>query len=176
MWDFLPVNLNEIKQVEVIRGPASAVWGANALNGVVNVITKSPREMQGTSAVLGFGGFDREPAHRTQHGRGHAVVRQRHARAGDQRPRGVQASAGGYSQDALARPTGAIPCDRAEVCAARAQGLSAVHQPGDDAAEVRHAARLRLSGRRKLTFSGGVAGTDGIMHTGSGRSTSTTAR
>src|SRR4029079_5213018 len=36
MWDFLPVNLNEIKQVEVIRGPASAVWGANALNGVVN--------------------------------------------------------------------------------------------------------------------------------------------
>ena len=52
MWDFLPVNLNEVKQIEVIRGPASAVWGANALNGVVNVITKSPREMQGTSAVL----------------------------------------------------------------------------------------------------------------------------
>src|SRR3954452_3816252 len=52
MWDFLPVNLNEIKQVEVIRGPASAVWGANALNGVVNVITKSPREMQGTSFTL----------------------------------------------------------------------------------------------------------------------------
>src|SRR5688500_16919524 len=60
MWDFLPVNLNEIKQVEVIRGPASAVWGANALNGVVNVITKSPREMQGTSAILGVGGFDRQ--------------------------------------------------------------------------------------------------------------------
>src|SRR4051812_2366496 len=49
MWDFLPVNLNEIKQVEVIRGPASAVWGANALYGVVNVITKAPREMPGTS-------------------------------------------------------------------------------------------------------------------------------
>ena len=60
MWDFLPVNLNEIKQVEVIRGPASAVWGANALYGVVNVITKSPREMQGTSAVLGICGFDRD--------------------------------------------------------------------------------------------------------------------
>ena len=60
MWDFLPVNLNEIKQVEVIRGPASAVWGANALYGVVNVITKSPREMQGTSALLGVGGFARD--------------------------------------------------------------------------------------------------------------------
>ena len=53
MWDFLPVNLNEIKQIEVIRGPASAVWGANAVYGVVNVITKSPREMQGTSATFG---------------------------------------------------------------------------------------------------------------------------
>ena len=59
MWDLLPVNLNEVKQIEVIRGPASAVWGANAFNGVVNVITKSPREMQGSSAVLGFGGFNR---------------------------------------------------------------------------------------------------------------------
>src|SRR5689334_19753024 len=59
MWDFLPVNLNEIKQIEVIRGPASAVWGANAMYGVVNVITKSPREMQGTSATIGLGAFGR---------------------------------------------------------------------------------------------------------------------
>jgi len=62
MWDFLPVNLNEIKQIEVIRGPASAVWGANALYGVVNVITKSPREMQGTSATFGLGTFERAGA------------------------------------------------------------------------------------------------------------------
>ena len=59
MWDFLPVNLNEIKQIEVIRGPASAVWGANAFNGVVNVITKSPREMPGTSVTFGLGAFER---------------------------------------------------------------------------------------------------------------------
>ncbi len=59
MWDFMPANLFEIKQVEVIRGPASAVWGANALNGVVNVITKSPREMRGTSLSMGFGMFDK---------------------------------------------------------------------------------------------------------------------
>src|SRR3954453_16331630 len=59
MWDFLPVNLNEIKQVEVIRGPASAVWGANAVNGVINVITKSPREMQGTTATIGLGMVER---------------------------------------------------------------------------------------------------------------------
>ena len=62
MWDFLPVNFNEVKQVEVIRGPASAVWGANALYGVVNVISKTPRELKGTSATFGFGGFDRPDA------------------------------------------------------------------------------------------------------------------
>ena len=76
MWDFLPVNFNEVKQIEVIRGPASAVWGANALYGVVNVITKSPREMQGTTAVAGFGGFDRAAGGDA----GIAVVPQRHAR------------------------------------------------------------------------------------------------
>ena len=46
-WDLLPATFDEIEQVEVIRGPASAVWGANALNGVVNIRTKSPRDMQG---------------------------------------------------------------------------------------------------------------------------------
>ena len=70
MWDFLPVNLNEIKQVEVIRGPASAVWGANAFNGVINVLTKSPREMQGTSVMYGMGVFDRSTNNNDAEGRG----------------------------------------------------------------------------------------------------------
>ena len=47
---------------QVIRGPASAVWGANALYGVVNVISKSPRELKGMSSSFGFGGFDRPDA------------------------------------------------------------------------------------------------------------------
>jgi outer membrane cobalamin receptor len=44
----------------VIRGPASAVWGANALTGVVNVITKSPREAPGTTVSISGGFFDRD--------------------------------------------------------------------------------------------------------------------
>ena len=62
MWDLVPANPHEIKQIEVIRGPASAVWGANAMTGVVNVITKTPRELAaagGTSLTIGAGGFDR---------------------------------------------------------------------------------------------------------------------
>ncbi len=55
MWDFLPVNTAEIKQIEVMRGPGSAVWGANAMTGVINVITKRPDEMAGTTAIVGGG-------------------------------------------------------------------------------------------------------------------------
>ena len=35
LWDFIPSQVSDIKQIEVVRGPASVVWGANALNGVV---------------------------------------------------------------------------------------------------------------------------------------------
>ena len=45
LWDLLPVGLDDVKQVEVARGPGSAIWGANALTGTINIITKSPREM-----------------------------------------------------------------------------------------------------------------------------------
>jgi iron complex outermembrane receptor protein len=55
LWDLMPVAFDEVKQVEVLRGPGSAIWGANALTGVVNVLTKSPREMAGTTARAGFG-------------------------------------------------------------------------------------------------------------------------
>ena len=50
LWDFVPTNPEDIKQIEVVRGPASAVWGANALTGVINIITKSPRECRGHDA------------------------------------------------------------------------------------------------------------------------------
>ena len=115
MWDFLPVNLDEIRQVEVIRGPASAVWGANAFNGVVNVISKTPREMQGTSAVFGFGGFDRA----NDDGTGALwYASGTHAQAVNDRW-SYKLSVGAYSQDAFSRPTGAIPCDAGpELCGA----------------------------------------------------------
>ena len=58
-WDFMPTGFGEVKRVEVLSGAASAVWGAYAMNGVVNILTKSPREMAGTTVTLGVGSFDR---------------------------------------------------------------------------------------------------------------------
>src|ERR1700680_420600 len=42
-WDQQAVPLEDIERIEVIRGPGSAVWGANAVNGVINIITKSSK-------------------------------------------------------------------------------------------------------------------------------------
>jgi iron complex outermembrane receptor protein len=46
-WDVQDVTLDDIDRIEVIRGPGATLWGANAVNGVVNIITKSARETQG---------------------------------------------------------------------------------------------------------------------------------
>ena len=160
MWDFLPVNLNEIKQIEVIRGPASAVWGANAVSGVVNVITKSPREMPGSSAVLGFGTFDRSTGGVDADAGSLWYVSGTHARAINDRW-AFKLSAGAYSQEALARPSGVIPGGPGTLYPAYEN--TGTTQPKFDA----RVDYDYLDGR-KLTFSGGIAGTEGIMHSGIG--------
>ena len=55
----------------MVRGPASVVWGANAVNGVVNIITKTPRENEGLGVVLGAGLFDRDGGSREAEGNGY---------------------------------------------------------------------------------------------------------
>lgn len=44
LWENLPITLEEIERIEIIRGPGSAVYGANAVTGVVNIITRTPGE------------------------------------------------------------------------------------------------------------------------------------
>src|SRR6267143_1923256 len=46
-WDTQDVPLEDIDRIEVVRGPGGTVWGANAVNGVINVITKSAADTQG---------------------------------------------------------------------------------------------------------------------------------
>ena len=45
-WDMLDIYLDDIERIEVIRGAGSSVWGANAINGVINIITKSTIDTQ----------------------------------------------------------------------------------------------------------------------------------
>jgi iron complex outermembrane recepter protein len=57
-WEALDTLLEDVERIEVIRGPGASVWGANAVNGVVNIITKSAEQTQ--SAFVQAGGASRE--------------------------------------------------------------------------------------------------------------------
>ena len=54
-WDTTDLVLADVERIEVIRGPGATLWGANAMNGVVNIVTKSARDTQGTLVQLGAG-------------------------------------------------------------------------------------------------------------------------
>src|SRR4029450_8990459 len=56
-WDQVDFPLEDIERIEVIRGPGATVWGANAVNGVINVITRPAKATLGglATATLGSG-------------------------------------------------------------------------------------------------------------------------
>ncbi len=53
VWGSWPFQLEDIERIEIIRGPAGVTWGANAVNGVINIITKDPRDQEGFTATVG---------------------------------------------------------------------------------------------------------------------------
>jgi iron complex outermembrane receptor protein len=54
-WDTQDVMLEDVERIEVIRGPAATLWGANAVNGVVNIISKEASKSQGGLVTAGGG-------------------------------------------------------------------------------------------------------------------------
>ena len=168
MWDFIPVDPMQIKQIEIIRGPASAVWGANALMGVVNVITKTPRELarnggtssSTTSLSIQFGHFDRSRRGQDYDGGGLFSVSATHAEAPSERF-AFKISAGLSGQEAFLRPIGNVPGTQTSYPAFENRGTT---QPKLDA----RADYDFADGRQTIILAGGIGGTEGIIHTGLG--------
>jgi len=52
LWDVQAVPLRDIERIEVIRGPGATLYGANAVNGVINIITKSSKDTSGLAASV----------------------------------------------------------------------------------------------------------------------------
>ena len=57
-WDVQDTMMEDIDRIEVIRGPGGTIWGPNAVNGVINVITKSAKETQGALVSAGGGNVE----------------------------------------------------------------------------------------------------------------------
>lgn len=152
MWDLLPLNFDEIAQVEVVRGPGSAVWGANALGGVINLITKSPWEASGTSVRLGAGELS------TLSG---AIT---HAAGGERV--GYKISASYYEQEPYDRPTGII--NGTEVTNPPGTQYPLLQNEGTEQPKIDLRVDYNQSTDTSWSFSGGYAATDGIVHSGIG--------
>lgn len=58
-WDVQDMMLEDIERIEVIRGPGASLWGANAVNGVINVITRKASDTQGGMITAGAGNQER---------------------------------------------------------------------------------------------------------------------
>lgn len=143
MWDLLPIQTSEIDQIEVVRGPGSALYGANAMSGVVNVITKRPQDMTGTTVVVGT-----------------EIANVVHAQ-GDE-DFAFKVSAGYLEEDPYDRPTGPVPGSNPP------QTYPNFTNEGTEQKRINARFDWGLGDDDYVTVGAGVAQTDGIMHSGIG--------
>jgi iron complex outermembrane receptor protein len=179
LWDFVPQNQSEIKQIEVVRGPASAVWGANALTGVVNIITKTPRENQGFALNLQGGLLNRSGGSREADGDGHQYGANFSFAQAPSEKFSWRLSAGYFNSDPLSRPVGSVPLGTHPLDPSVVTGGAPYPPDSNTVGGFQNSGTsqpkvdLRLDrdfpeNGGRLTVQGGYAGTTGIIHTGLG--------
>lgn len=182
LWDLIPTNPGDIRQIEVIRGPASAVWGANALTGVINIITKSPREAAGaTSVTIGGGFFNRDFGSTEGAGAGGLFSTSFSTSHAPNDRWSYRLSGGYFGSDAFARPVGRIPeiadprdpTGRTRVGGAQypadAEGTFGRAYKNQGSSQPKFDARIDQElANGSVTYAGGVAGTRGTIYTGIG--------
>ncbi len=182
LWDFVPTSPADIKQIEVVRGPASAVWGANALTGVVNIITKSPREAPGaTSLTIGGGLFNRDFGSTEGRGAGGLFSTNITTSQVASERWSYRLSGGYYNSAAYARPVGRIPVIVDPRDATGRTTVGGVTYPADAEGALGTAYRNQGTNQPKfdtrvdqelrngrVTYAAGIAGTRGTIYTGIG--------
>ena len=182
LWDFVPTSPADIKQIEVVRGPASAVWGANALTGVVNIITKSPREAPGATSMTIGGGFSNRDFGSTDGDGVGGLFSTSITTSQIIGDRWSYRLSGGFnSASAFARPVGTIPpiadprdpSGRTRIGGASypadAEGALGTAYRNQGTSQPKFDSRIdqELQGAH-VTYAAGIAGTRGTIYTGIG--------
>ena len=172
LWDSLTVNQSDIEQIEVVRGPASVTWGANAMTGAVNIVTVEPRRSPGTRVSLWGGLQDRGAGSTAGTGGGQLFGSNVSMTRAPSEDLAYRISAGHYRADGLARPVGRIPVvEDPRVRGARVGGGLHHVIPAVGTNQVKFDSRVDRrfeGGRGRLSYAGGVATTEGTAHTGLG--------
>src|SRR5262245_54286967 len=178
LWDWVPQSPNEIKQIEVVRGPASAVWGANALTGVVNIITKTPRDAEGFGLNLSGGLFDRDGGSRQADGDGYTYGGNFTYAHAPSEKLAYRLSAGYFNSDPYSRPVGIVPLGTHPLDSSiktggapypeDSAGTGSFQNQGTSQPKVDLRVDQEFDNGGRLVYEGGYAGTKGIIHTGIG--------
>ena len=166
-WDLATVQNNDIEQIEVVRGPASTMWGANAATGVVNMVTRAPRTSQGLEFAVIGGALSRSTEAGGTGAMGSVNVRWADAPTDTL---AYRISAGAYYSDPLQRPAGMIPEVPTPVAPEVIVGGGSYEDlPYDNNGTLQPKFDLRidqeLEGEGRIVYAAGVGYTEGIIQT-----------
>jgi iron complex outermembrane receptor protein len=166
-WDLATVQTTDIEQIEVVRGPASTMWGANAATGVVNMVTRAPRTSQGLEFAVIGGAVSRNEAAGGTGAMGSFNVRWADAPTDKL---AYRLSAGVYYSDPLERPTGMIPEVYTPIAPPVLVGGGSYEDvPYDNNGTLQPKFDLRidqeLEGEGRILYAAGVGYTEGIIQT-----------
>jgi outer membrane receptor protein involved in Fe transport len=166
-WDLSAVQANDIEQIEVVRGPASTMWGANAATGVVNMVTRAPRTSQGLEFAV-IGGL----LSRSSEAGGTGAMGSLNIRWADAPTDKLayRLSAGVFYSDPFERPTGTIPEVPTPVDPPVLVGGGSyddVFYDNNGTLQPKFDLRIdqELDGEGRILYSTGVAYTEGIIQT-----------
>jgi len=156
LWGTIPVEMEDVDRIEIIRGPGSAVWGANAMHGIVHIITKAPRDMIGTRVKVTAGELSTYAANFSHAGAGRKVAYR---------------VSGGYNfQGPFTKPTGTVPGSEGPL---NPGGTPYPEYVNPDTRRYRVNARVDFDMNEEsiLSVDGGYAGLEGMFMGPGGPST-----
>jgi iron complex outermembrane receptor protein len=148
LWGTIPLEMEDVDRVEVVRGPGSAVWGANAMHGIVHLVTKDPEDMVGTRMKVKGGSLSTFGANLSH--------------AGFDGRWGYRVSGGYDTQGAFSQPTGTIPGTEGPN---NPEGTRYPEYENSDMERYRADGRLDFHQNDETVWSlaGGYAGLEGIF-------------